>query len=120
MPQDHAAAFAHFRRAAELGHLGAMAELALCYQAGEGTAVNYAQAMRWARRAADLGDAAAMNTVGLLHDNGQGVPKDNAEAIRWYERSAAAGNETAANNLRIDARSGVEAARAALRRLGLE
>jgi TPR repeat protein len=91
-----------------------MSELARCYIDGRGTTVDYAQAMRWARRAADLGDAVAMNTVGLLHDNGQGVPQDNAEAIRWYERAAAAGSETAANNLRIDARSGVEAARVAL------
>ena len=120
MPQDHAAAFAHFRRAAELGDLKAMAELARCYQGGLSTAVDYAQAMRWARRAADLGNAGAMNTVGALYGMGQGVPADRAEGVRWYERVAAAGDDVAKSNLRNLAAAGFAPAAAALRRLGLE
>ena len=120
MPQDHAAAFAHFRRAAELGHLGAMAALAFCYKSSEGTAVDYAQAMRWARRAADQGDAVALNIVGSLYWMDQGVPADRAEAVRWYERAAAAGDDSAKANLRWHAADGFSLATAALERLGLD
>ena len=111
---------AHFRRAEELGHIGAMDELAHCDSVGRGTAVDYAQAMRWARRAADLGHAGAMNTVGQLYGMGQGVPADRAEAVRWYERASAAGDDVAKTNLRSHAAAGFAPAAAALRRLGLE
>ena len=111
---------AHFRRAEELGHIGAMDELAHCDSVGRGTAVDYAQAMRWARRAADQGDAIAMTTVGALYGMGQGVPADRAEAVRCYERAAAAGDDNAKSNLRKFASAGYAPAAAAVRRLGLE
>ena len=106
--------------AAELGNLDAMSELACCFRDGEGTTVDYAQAMRWVRRAADQGDAHAMNTVANLYAHGQGVPVDSAESVRWFERAAAAGSDGAKNNLRDLAAAGFAPAAAALRRLGLE
>ena len=111
---------ATFRRAAELGHIGAVDERALCDSVGRGTAVDPAQAMRWARRAADQGQAGAMNTVGALYTMGQGVPADHAEAVWWYERAAAAGEDAAKTNLRRHSSAGFAPAAAALRRLGLE
>ena len=113
---------AHFRRAEELGHIGAMDELAHCDSVGRGTAVDYAQAMRWARRAADLGHANAMNTVGALYAGGQGVPADRAEAVRWFERAIAAGIREGppVDGLRFFVADGFAPAAAALRRLGLE
>jgi hypothetical protein len=57
---------AWYRRAADLGHLGAMNNLGLMYYQGKGVPQDYPQAMAWYRMAADLGDAGALGNLDHL------------------------------------------------------
>ena len=117
--RNDAGAFEHFLRAAELGHVPAMVEVATGYRRGRGVAADYAQALRWARAAADTGDAGGLNAMGMLCELGQGLPKDRAAAVRWFGAAGAKGDYVAQGNLRSLAAQGDAGAKAEMDRLGL-
>ena len=77
-----------YRKAAEMGHPGAMRSLGVCYANGHGVPLSHEEAVRWYLRAADLGDAHAMCWLGLCYANGWGVSLSHEEAVRWYRRAA--------------------------------
>lgn len=57
---DEKKSFELLKRAAELGHVKAMLNLAVCYQKGTGAAKNEKECYKWALAAANAGDIEAM------------------------------------------------------------
>ncbi|MGI6496156.1 MAG: tetratricopeptide repeat protein [Kiritimatiellia bacterium] len=55
-----------FRYAANLGNAEAQFNLGLCYDEGEGVAVDKAEAAKWYRKAADQGHAGARRALDML------------------------------------------------------
>ncbi|MCK9357724.1 MAG: hypothetical protein M0R22_11375 [Dehalococcoidia bacterium] len=94
-----------YRRAADQGDAEAQFNLGVCYDTGQGVAMDRAKAMWWYRLAADQGHAAAQYNLGVCYDNGwligQGVAVDHAEAVRWYHLAAAQGGAKAQYNLGV-------------------
>lgn len=85
---------AFLRRSAELGHYGAMAELALALEEGRGsTTKDDEQALAWMRRAAEGGNAFAQMRLGFRQEHGNGVPQDLAAARASYLAASEGGNE---------------------------
>lgn len=93
-------AFPCFKRAAELGHAKSKNYLADCYRLGEGTEVNYAEAVRWYHDAADNHkDTEAAFYLGFLYSEGRDVIKSPRTAVRYWRIAAEAGNAAAQNQL---------------------
>jgi TPR repeat protein len=91
----YGAALPWLRRAAERGHVKAMANLAVMLEKGHGVAKDEAEAVKWYRLAAEKGNATAMTYLGSMLARGRGVAKDETEATKWYRRAAEAGNAAA-------------------------
>ncbi|KAL7518624.1 hypothetical protein ACHAWX_003432 [Stephanocyclus meneghinianus] len=100
IPIDVYAAFEWFRAAAELGHVPSMAELALCYELGCGTAQNDTAALDWYMKAANSGHGASHYSVGEHYEEARGVPHDEEEACLWYHRAAVLGEEDGVSGLK--------------------
>ena len=84
---------------AENGDPTAQFQAAVALETGEGTAQDYAAAVKWYRRAADAGSAAAQNNLGGMYLRGLGVAQDDREALGWYSRAAGEGYLPAENNV---------------------
>lgn len=96
---DYAGAVPLFERAANAGHVNALAELGLIYEHGRGlVAADATKSMDCYQRAADAGNAYAQMKIGYAHDTGTGRPADDVAAARYYRLAAEGGNETAAAN----------------------
>lgn len=95
VPQDHAKAFAYFKRAADEGDAFAQNEVAYMYAAGKGTSRNYKQAFAYYKKAATLDLASAQFNLGLLYENGLGTAENKTLAQEWFKKSAAHGFEPA-------------------------
>jgi TPR repeat protein len=92
VPQDHAAAFQWYVRAAELGHAAGQYKVGAAYAYGEGVARDPVQAAIWYRQAALQGYAVAQRNLGSMYANGDGVERNRAMAMAWYSILAEAGN----------------------------
>ena len=91
-PQDQAAAFRHYQRAAELGNVEAQALLGAVYERGwAGVPLDLSRAVTWYQKAAQQGHAGAELNLGLLYEKGEGVPKDPARARSLIEAAAKQG-----------------------------
>ncbi len=91
-----AANIAQLRQQAEAGDAQAQFQLAESYYRGEGTARNYAQALKWYRTAAENGHAKAQYQMGYLHQHGPAmVDKDDSKAFEWYLKAAKQGHVSA-------------------------
>jgi TPR repeat protein len=89
-------------RAAHAGHAGAMYDLALQVERGQGVDVASREAFAWYRRAADLGEPRALSRLGDALRRGLapvGIARDEAGAVALYRRAAEAGHPPAMNNL---------------------
>jgi TPR repeat protein len=62
---------------------------------GDGTPVNYSEALKWFRFAAAQKDARSEYKIGYMYGNGIGVPKNTVEALKWLNLAAAHGNTAA-------------------------
>jgi TPR repeat protein len=69
------------------------------YYSGEGSAQDYAEALRWFRKAAEQDHPQAQSWIGVIYYEGRGVPQDHAEAAKWFAKAAEQGVPTAQNNL---------------------
>ncbi|MDE6464557.1 MAG: sel1 repeat family protein, partial [Muribaculaceae bacterium] len=69
------------------------------YRMGQGTAQDYAEAVRWFLKAAEGGNPDGMYNLGYMYREGRGVAQDYAEAVRWYRKAIAAGSINAMTNL---------------------
>ena len=72
---DEKKSFELLRRAAELGHVKAMLNLAVCYQKGTGAAKNEKECYKWALAAANAGDIEAMYICALCSEQGFGTKR---------------------------------------------
>jgi TPR repeat protein len=76
-----------------------MANLALAYEKGEGTAADAGKFFTWIRKAAEAGDAQAMMNLALAYDAGKGTRQDAGKFLDWTRRAAEAGEPRAMFNL---------------------
>jgi TPR repeat protein len=97
---DVVAAAAWFEKAAEAGHVDAMAELGLCYELGCGVEQSDEIALDWYTKAANLGHATAKFSVAEAFEEARGVPQSDEEACLWYYRAALVGDEDSKKALR--------------------
>ena len=98
MAEDAAAAVQWYRRAADLGDVGAMKKLAVCCAQAIGVAKDDAAAAGWYRRAADLGDTDAMVSLGRYMSYADGAPeaaRDAVGAAKWFRKAAELGSASA-------------------------
>ncbi len=77
-----------FRKAAKLGSLDAITNIALMYADGVGVAKDPAQAITWFRQAADGGEGAAQYNLALMYARGEGTPQDYKESLHWLTAAA--------------------------------
>lgn len=96
---DYEASLPLFRRAAEQGHAGAMANLSIHYLNGLAVPQDVRQAVELLTRAADRGNLVAAENLGELYENGAGVGRNPALAIRWYWRAEDLGSTKAPDAL---------------------
>lgn len=97
---DVVAAANWFEKAAEAGHIDAMAELGLCYELGCGVEQSDEIALDWYTKAANLGHATAKFSVAEAFEEARGVPQSDEEACLWYYRAALVGDEDSKKALR--------------------
>lgn len=82
-----------FGKAAEAGHVEAMAELGLCYELGCGVEQSDEKALDWYMKAAEKGHVTSKYSVGEAFEEARGVPQSDEEACIWYHRAAVDGDE---------------------------
>ncbi|MBR6291765.1 MAG: sel1 repeat family protein [Bacteroidales bacterium] len=83
---------AKLQKKAAAGDTKAMIDLAACYEAGHGVAVDSAKALDLYRRAAATGDADAKAALAYYYLWYSGIPRDEQAALRLAQESAAAGS----------------------------
>lgn len=98
---DHAAAFTHFSRAAQQGHVDALLQLGFAYFKGLGTEENEAKAIEYYNLASDKGSADAAFNLSVMAMNGQGMPVNLLLARQWALLAKQRGNPRAAQSLVI-------------------
>ena len=84
-----------FRKASELGHAPAQAQLGYAYEKGEGIEQDYAAAHEWYQRSAGQKDREALCGLGRLYAAGHGVEKDEATAAKFFKAAAEQGSADA-------------------------
>lgn len=94
-PQDHQQGLRLWRRASELGEVGATYSIAMYYLYIHGAERNQAEGAIWMRRAADAGHADAQFELARLNERGQGVDLNAAEAARLMRLAAIQGHRSA-------------------------
>lgn len=77
-----------YAKAADVGHVGAMKNLAALYYEGKGVERSYEKALSLYRRAAEAGDLGALTSVAGMYVDGLGVSQDYNEAVRLYRQAA--------------------------------
>ncbi len=104
VPKDQIEAVKWLRKAAEAGHSEAQLQLSRVYWKGEGVESDTKKAATWAKAAAEQGNPGAAYTYGAMLINGQGVERNKEEGIVWLKKAD---------------KRGVEAAKEALKKLGV-
>jgi TPR repeat protein len=89
-----------FRKAAEAGHMEAMAEIGLCYELGLAVEQSDSMALDWYMKAAEKGHLTAFYSVGEIFEEARGVPQSDEEACLWYYKAAIEGDEDSRRALR--------------------
>jgi len=92
VPQDTAAAFELYRKAAEQGHAKAQHNLAVMYYNGVGVTKDAGEAAKWFRKAAQEGGMLSQESLAAMLSKGDGVSKDIKEALHWYQKAAEQGS----------------------------
>jgi len=82
-----------FLKAAEKGHVEAMAEYAMCCELGCGREQSDEDALEWYTRAANMGHVESNYSVGEAFEEAKGVPQSDSEACLWYYKAAVMGDE---------------------------
>lgn len=81
-------AIAHFRRAAEQGHAGAMVALGTLTRAGHGISTDEKAALAWFKEAARRGHVDGMWLLGQALLQGSGIAADFHQAKDWLAQAA--------------------------------
>ena len=93
--QDSAQASSLLSMAAKQSHVGAYYVLGVCYQAGLGGMIDYANAFLCYSNAAEMGCTHAQEAMGTCYEDSIGVARDLKKAFKWYEIAAYKGDATA-------------------------
>ena len=80
----------YLRTAADLGHAGAMIDLAMSYAEGVGVPQSYQEALNWFTKAARRNDSSAIR-LAKAYERGQLGDKDFGRAFMWYYIAAQKG-----------------------------
>ena len=97
--EDNSKAFYWFKKAAELGHKEAQAELAWCY-GGRGVERDDKQAVYWAQKSASQNSSYGCYQLGYHYAYGYGIEKDKDKAVYWLKKAILIDeNMTPAKNL---------------------
>ena len=94
-----AKAFDCFKKAAEMGYVGAFNQVGNMCFIGEGTPKDVGEAVKWFQKAADNGDEYGQYYLAWCYQHGTGVAIDFTQALSWYRKSAANGCVGAYNQL---------------------
>lgn len=95
-PEDmHTRALKEMMPLAEKGDAAAQFRVGLMHYFGQGTAVDYREAIGWFQKAGRQGNPLAQSNVGYMYEKGEGVPQDFIEAAKWYRQAADRGNAQA-------------------------
>ena len=78
--------FKLWRRAADVGHILAMRDLAVLYHRGMGVAQSKSDAAHWFGLAAKQGDPESQYSLALLHGKGQGVERSMEKAAQNHKQ----------------------------------
>jgi TPR repeat protein len=100
--EDPFEAISWYRKSAEQGHAGGQCWLAVMYENGLGTEINYREAVIWYTKAAyQHGEDArfAQNQLGCCYLLGRGVAKNEAKGVMWLRKAAEEGLALAQKNL---------------------
>lgn len=100
VPRDALHAIIHYKKAVELGHVGAEFALGQMYRAGEGVEPDIDVAVNHYLAAATQGHAEAQMLLGSIFDLGTGVPKNSVIAHVFYSMAVAQGRAGSADRLR--------------------
>lgn len=92
---DYESALPLFRRASELEHSGAVANLAMLYLNGYTVTQDLRQAQALLIRASEMGNVVATENLAGLYETGSGLSKDRSRAISWYRRAQTLGSTKA-------------------------
>ncbi len=93
MTQDCAQALSWLRKAAGLGHDGAIYRLGAMALAGQCVKLDLSESLKLFRKAAELGNREAMTSIGIMTESGQvGAKPDPAAAMGWYLKAADRGD----------------------------
>jgi len=84
-----------YHKAASLGHVSALFNLAVCYMEGDGVTADSAKAVRFLITAAEAGHKQSQYQLALCYKQGKGTASDKREAIRWFRKAAAQGHTVA-------------------------
>ena len=98
---------AKLQKKAAAGDTKAMVDLASCYEAGHGVAVDSARALELYRKAADAGNADAKAALAYYYLWYSGVPRDEQTALRLAQESAAAGSGRGMARLSVHYQDGI-------------
>ncbi|MDE6792342.1 MAG: hypothetical protein K2J48_04595, partial [Muribaculaceae bacterium] len=88
-----------FERAASLGNVDAMFNIALLYEHGDRIPQNIYKALMWYRAAAEKGDAKSMVNLGSLLEDGPEEIQNHKEAFQWFLKAAESGYTVAWNEV---------------------
>ena len=91
--------FEKYKKDAEQGDAEAQNNLGYCYAKGDGTKIDYSEAVKWFRKAAEQNEPNAQFALGLCYINGDGVTKDYSEGFKWTKKAAEQGLANAQFNL---------------------
>jgi TPR repeat protein len=108
--RDDAAAAEWFRRSAENGYLGGMADYAFVLSRGRGVPRDEPGAVQWLTRAAMGGDPSAMVHLAECQQQGIGTARNIVAAHDWYLKAANAGSADGMLHLAILLLSPIEGA----------
>jgi TPR repeat protein len=97
---DIFAAAEWLKKAANGGHIEAMAELGLCYELGCGVEQSDTEALDWYMKAANLGHTTSKFSVAEAFEEARGVPQSDEEACMWYYKAAIEGDHDSKMALR--------------------
>lgn len=92
--RDYGTALPLFKQLAEAGHNRSQWILALMYQYGRGTQIDFSAAARWYEAAAPRNPDAA-NNLGVLYREGRGVERNLDRARELFEAASRAGSDDA-------------------------
>lgn len=94
-------AIVNWLEAADLGHAGAMYNIALLCRRGFGMEQSDSDALEWLLKAALLGSAQAQTNLGYFNHHGIGTPINIKEAVKWYQLAAEQNNGDGMYNLGV-------------------